>query len=129
MVEEIRVEGDSRNVVHKNYVLVRAASPENAYERAQELGKNSESSYDNPEGKLVQIRFRGLSQLNVVYDDLDHGAEIYYEELCNLSEEQLNALVRSKEDLAVFQPVLRSTGPDYSSRDVVEEAKRLIRGG
>jgi Domain of unknown function (DUF4288) len=126
MVEEITVEDDSRNVVHKNYILIRADSPEEAYEKARELGKNSDTSYDNPEGKLVQIKFRGLSELNVVYDELEHGAEILYEELVGLPEEQVRALVRPKKDLGVFQPVSPKTGPDYSSREIVEEAKRLI---
>ena len=128
MVEEITVEGDSRSVVHKNYILIRGESPEDAYEKAQELGKRSDVSYDNPGGRLVQIKFRGLSQLNVIHDELEHGAELLYEELLGLSEEQVEALVRPKEDLGVFQPTSPRAGPDYSSRQVLEEARRLIEG-
>lgn len=126
MIEEITVEGDSRNVVHKNYVLIRADSPEEAYEKAHELGKNSDTSYDNPEGKLVQIRFRGLSELNVVYDELEHGAELLYEEFLGLSEERVRALLRPKKELGVFRPISPGAGPDYSSREIAQEAKRLI---
>lgn len=128
MIQEITVEGDSQNVVHKNYILVRGDSPENAYEKAHELGKKSEVSYDNPNGRLVQIKFKGLSELNVIYDELEHGAELHYEELIGLSEEQVEALLRPKKDLAVFQPISPSVGPDYSSRQVLEDAKRLIEG-
>lgn len=128
LIEEITVEGDNRNVVHKNLVLVRADGPEQAYENALDLGKNSEDSYENPEGKLVRIRFRGLRELNVVHDELEHGAELSYEESLRVSEEEIQSLLRRKEDLAIFQPIAPTPGPDYSSGEVLEEAKRLIDG-
>ena len=128
LIEEIAVEGDSRNVVHKNLVLVRADCPEKAYEKALELGRKSEVSYENPEGRLVKIKFRGLRELNVVYDEIEHGAELSYEELLGVPEEQIKALLRRKEDLAVFRPITPTAGPDYSSREVVEDAKRLVDG-
>ena len=59
IVEEIQVEGDDRNVVHCNLVLIDASSPEDAYTRAQELGKLGENTYNNPEGRVVVARFRG----------------------------------------------------------------------
>jgi hypothetical protein len=126
LVEEIVVEGDSRNVLHKNLVLVRADSPEEAYEKALELGRKAEVSYENPGRSLVQIKFRGLSQLNVVHDDLEHGAELHFEELLGVSEEQIEALLRRREDLAVFRPITPSTGPDYSSRQVLQDAEQLL---
>jgi len=128
MVEEITVEGAGPNVVHKNYILIQGDSPEDAYEKANELGRRSDVSYDNPSGRLVQIKFRGLSELNVIHDELEHGAELLYEEVLGLSEEQIQALVRPKNSLGVFQPISPSAGPDYSSRQVLEEAKQLIEG-
>jgi hypothetical protein len=126
LVEEIVVEGDSRNVVHKNLVLVLADCPERAYDSAMELGKKSEVSYENPDGRPVRIKFRGLSELNVVYDELEHGAELHFEELLGVSEEQIEALLRRREDLAVFRPITPSTGPDYSSRQVLQDAEQLL---
>ena len=41
LVEEITVEGDPRNVVHTNMTLVRADSPEEAYQKAVQLGTAS----------------------------------------------------------------------------------------
>jgi len=125
MIEQITVEGDGRNVVHKNYVLIRADSPEDAYEKAHDLGKKREVSYENPAGRLVRISFKGLSGLNVIYDELEHGAELQYEELLGITEQQVQTLLRQKEDLAVFQPISPKEGPDYSSREVLEEAKKL----
>ena len=60
LIEEIRVEGDARNVVHRNLVLVGADSPEEAYQRALDIGSEHEATYDNLEGKKVTIAFRGL---------------------------------------------------------------------
>jgi hypothetical protein len=69
-----------------------------------------------------------LSGLNVIYDELEHGAELIYDELLDLSEEDVEALIVPKQDLAVFQPISPSSGPDYSSRQVLEDAKRLMDG-
>jgi len=60
LVEEITVEDDPRNVVHQNLVLIRAVSADEAYEKARKIGKDGETSYDNPSGKAVRIRFRGF---------------------------------------------------------------------
>jgi hypothetical protein len=128
LVEEIRVEGEGQNIVHKNLVLLRACSPEVAFERAHDIGKKSEISYQNPQGRLVQIKFKGLSELNVIYEKLEDGAELKYEELIGLSEGQVDALLHAKNDLAAFRPITPSKGPDYSSADVLEEAKRLMDG-
>src|SRR6202521_1398870 len=80
IVEEIRVEGDRRNVVHTNLALVRADSPDEAYAKAIALGKRGNTKYKNPEGKMVTIRFRGLKELNVIHDELEHGCEITFGE-------------------------------------------------
>ncbi len=67
MVEQITVEGDSGNVVHTILVLIRADSPDEAYQRSLELGVVRERSYANPDGKSVTVRFRGLRDLSVIY--------------------------------------------------------------
>jgi len=68
IVQQITVEGDPRSVVHTNLVLVRADSPEEAYQKAIELGAVGDQSYENPDGKRVTFRFRGLHDLNVIHD-------------------------------------------------------------
>ena len=68
IIQEITIEQDPRNIVHKNLVLVRADAGSEAYDKAIELGVQSEVSYKNPDGKLVTISFRGLGELNVIYD-------------------------------------------------------------
>ncbi len=60
IVEEIRIESEPQNTVHTNTVLVRADSPEEAYQSALALGKEGEITYTNPDGKTVNVYFRGL---------------------------------------------------------------------
>jgi hypothetical protein len=121
IVEQITVEGDPRNVVHTNLVLVRADSPEEAYQKAIELGAAGEQSYENPDGKGVTFRFRGLHDLSVIHDELEHGAELIYSEDPDLDEAAIRAWVNPKEELGVFLPITPSTGPDYRAREIVEK--------
>ncbi|HTZ94901.1 MAG TPA: DUF4288 domain-containing protein [Terriglobales bacterium] len=127
IVEEIRVEGQNPNIIHKNLVLIRGDSPEQAYERAHELGTQAELQYENLSGKTVQVTFKGLNALNVVHDELEHGAELQYEELRGLSSDEVKGLIPRKEDLAVFRPLAPADRPDYSSKEVLEKAVELLK--
>jgi hypothetical protein len=112
IVEEITVEGDAGNVVHTNLVLVRADSPEEAYQKSMDLGVGRELSYENPDGKRATKRFKGLRDLLVIYEELKHGAGLIYSEDRNVDESVLRGWIAKKEDLAVFQPAVPPTGPD-----------------
>ena len=116
LVQAITVEGDPRNVVHTNLVLVRADSPEEAYQKAIELGAQGEIAYESPQGRKVTTTFRGL-----------HGAELEYAEQVNMDEAALKRWVSRKEDLSVFAPVEPSSGPDYRSREVMDKLDRIRR--
>lgn len=125
IVEELKVEGDARNVVHCNLVLIKASSPEDAYTRAEELGKLGESTYNNPEGRMVIARFRGLKELDVVHDPLEHGTELRYSEDVSVPEQRIVGLLKKKEQLNVFREVESTKGPDYACDEIVDEAIRL----
>src|SRR4051794_38699105 len=94
MIEEIRVEGAKRNIVHLNHVLLRADSAEKAYSRAMEMGKTASSEYRNPAGKKVTIRFRGLHNLDVIHDSLEDGCELMFQERLGLSAAAVRKLAR-----------------------------------
>ena len=114
IVQEITVEGDPRNVVHTNLILVRADSPEEAYEKAMELGTAGDQSWENIDGKRVTFRFRGLHDLNVILSNkLEHGVELSYNENIGMDEAAIQKWVTPKEELGVFSPIDPSTGPDY----------------
>src|SRR5690349_728209 len=103
IVEEIKVEGASTNVIHNNLVLIHANSPEEAYEKASARGEEANITYENTEGQTVTVTFRGLSELNMIMDELEDGVEIAYEEMEDLSEEEIQEMLPVKEELGVFQ--------------------------
>lgn len=129
IVLEIKVKDDPRNVVHTNQILVRADSPEEAFEKAIALGEEwAGVSYLNPYGKRVEHVFRGLHDLRVIMDELEHGCEIAYREDVGVTEDDLQAWVSKKEDLSVFAPREPSNGPDYTSGEVMEKLNTFLRG-
>src|SRR5258708_29313561 len=90
LVEEIQIAGESENVVHNNLILIRADSPEEAYTKALARGSEINGSYEDIDGRKGMSIFRGLSDLNPILDELEDGAEIAYEELQGLSEDEIS---------------------------------------
>jgi hypothetical protein len=128
IVQEIRVAGCQRNVVHINSVIVHASSPETAYVRATEMGRRGNTSYLNERGKRVTIRFRGLRNLDVIYDPLEDGCEIMYMEKLGVTEKRMRKLVRPKQQLEVFMPIRSRPGrPNFSSKEIMDEVKKRLR--
>jgi hypothetical protein len=121
IVQEIRVAGSRRNIVHVNYVIIQAPSPELAYNRAMTIGKKGDTSYVNELGKQVTIRFRGLRDLDVIYDPLGDGCEIMFTEKLGVTKKGIEKLVRPKRELEVFLPIRTRPGrPNYSSKEIME---------
>ena len=110
LVQEITVEGDPRNVVHTNLVLVRADSPEEAYQKAIELGAQGEIAYESPQGRKVTTTFRGLNDLGVIHDPLEHGAELEYAEQVNMDEAALKRWSLVRKTSACSHPSNRQVG-------------------
>jgi hypothetical protein len=127
MVQEIRVAGCKRNIVHQNFVIIHARTPEAAYIRACKLGKSGDTSYINENGKRVITRFRGLRSLDVIYDPLEDGCEIMFIEKLGVTEKGIKKLVRLKRDLEVFLPIRGRPGrPNYSSKEIMDEARKEL---
>lgn len=121
LVEEVRVAGERRNVVHTNWTLIRADSPEEAHKEAIALGKGGNTQYKNLDGKTVTIRFRGINELNVIHDELEHGAEIGFSENIGVSEKKIKGWIPLKRRLGVFAPMRPVEGPDYVSAEIMRE--------
>jgi Domain of unknown function (DUF4288) len=120
IVQELTVADDPRNIVWRNLTLVHASSPDEAYELAIALGKSGDTEYSNPAGKLVTTRFRGLSYLDVIHDQLEHGAELMFRSEVGVSPDDLQKLLRPKNELQLFLPIRRGEGPDVASGEVVQ---------
>jgi hypothetical protein len=112
-----------------NLCLIEASRPAIAHRKALALGKAAETTCLNPKGRKVSIEFLGLRNLNVVYDRLEHGAELLYDEYVGLTATAARKLVTTRQDLAVFRPIEPSSGPDYSSAEALEAALKLIDAG
>jgi hypothetical protein len=124
LIVQMRVEGESRSLIHINSILVRADSPEEAHQKALDLGREEERDYENTDRKAVSVIFRGLEDLNVIHDELEHGAELIYQEKVGLTEDQIRARVKSKLHLGVFAPRQPSTGPNYMPKSVMDELRK-----
>lgn len=122
IVEVITVEDDARNVVHINTVLISATSSNEAFDKALKIGRTANSRYQNPEGKAVQIEFRGLKELSLVEEPLEDGAEIAWTELVSVPEAEIAESVRPKEELSVFASRRVGLGkPNYLSSEIALE--------
>jgi hypothetical protein len=121
VVLEHRIDGDPRNVVHINTHLVEAASPDEAYEKALALGRGAEREYENTDGRLIRVVFRGLRELNVIHEPLEDGAELMYSEEVGVQEERLREWARPRERLGCSHrsrtgSTPRTTCPECSRR-------------
>ena len=125
MIFELRIEGRKRSLVHINRILIRADSPDEAFEESNRLGKARSYSYMNPDGAKVRCKFRGLRELLVIHEDLEHGAEIAYTELQSVTEAKIKKLTSKKRDLGVFAPRVVTTSADYMPREIAEHLKKL----
>ena len=67
-----------------------------------------------------------MRDLNVIHDELEHGAELIYEEKIGLTEQEVGQLVRPKKELGIFQPIVANQGPNYVSKEVMDEVNRRI---
>ena len=128
LVMECRIEGESRNVVHVDIVLVRADSPEEAFEKAEQLGREGEVLYLNPVNQRTVWLYRGLRDLNVIHDELEHGAELMFEERINISEGAVQEMITTKSQLNLFRPDKQRdpSRPNYGCKEIMEEALRMI---
>jgi hypothetical protein len=93
IIEEITVSGDPRRVIHRNLILISAGSADEAYEKAQRFGSQAEDTYENPAGQAVTVKFRGVAQLDYLYEEPGDGAEVAFSEQIGLSEDQVSSLI------------------------------------
>lgn len=104
VVQEYRVVNEKTSRIWVNTHLIHASSPEEAYEKAVELGQPSSEDYVNHEGQIVQSTFRGLAELLVVQEEPVDGAELIWSEYDGLTEEEVQEWISPKERLSVFAP-------------------------
>ena len=73
LTEEVTLEGDAQNFVHKKTRVIFADSPEDAYEKALAMITEHEVGYLNEHHKAIRTRFWGLRELTLTNEDMDRA--------------------------------------------------------
>ena len=73
LTEEVTLEGDPLNVVHKKTRVIFADSAEDAYEKALSMITEHELGYLNEHNRAVRTRFWGLRELDLSNEDMDRA--------------------------------------------------------
>jgi len=102
LVEDFSYEGSEKHDVYVNTILVRANSVEEAHAKALTFGERYNSEYTNTDAVRVTVKFGGIRNLYLIYEKLEDGSEIIYEEIEDLSADEVAALAKPKEQLAAF---------------------------
>jgi hypothetical protein len=71
LTEEVTLEGDPNNVVHKKTRVIFADSPQDAYEKALTMITEHEIGYLSEHHKTIRTRFWGLRELMLSNEDMD----------------------------------------------------------
>jgi hypothetical protein len=87
--------------VWENLILIKAKSPQHAYQKAMEHGRASEQAV-RIDGEHGVCRFRGVGGLNLVYDELEDGAELEWRVL-QISSTKLDSLITRKNKMQAFK--------------------------
>ncbi len=103
MVQEFTFSNEDGPLVWINTILINAASLEDGYQKALQFGEQYNDTYLNSDKVQVVTRFRGLRNLFLIHEKLEHGAEVLYEERRELTEDQITQMLKAKEQLAVFR--------------------------
>src|SRR5262245_28071302 len=84
----------------ENTVIVKASDFDEAHSKVLQAAAKETNPYKGgPEGVEVKWEFLGLTELLPIYEELEDGSEIMYQEHKATPLNQLQAMVKSKADL------------------------------
>ena len=75
LVEELILDANVRNVIHRKTRVIFADSAEDAYEKALSLSSEHETTYLNQTHKSAQTRYWSLNELNLLQEEQAHAAQ------------------------------------------------------
>lgn len=76
LVEELILDGNIRNVIHRKTRVIFADCQEDAYEKALTLSQEHEPTYLNQTLKGAQTRYWGLNELNLLQDETEIPSQL-----------------------------------------------------
>lgn len=82
-----------------NHHLIKAESPEKAFDKAVKLGEEKNYKFTNSNGIEMENSFVGIGELLPIYEDIEDGAEIMWTDYGNISNRRAERFVKNKKEL------------------------------
>jgi hypothetical protein len=76
LVEELILDGNIRNVIHRKTRVIFADCHEDAYQKALSLSQEHEPTYLNQTLKGAQTRYWGLNELNLLQNETEIPSQL-----------------------------------------------------
>lgn len=87
--------------VWENRILVKPKTPEEAFARTLTHLEDIPREYTNTDGVVLRVCVDGITSLLPIYEELQDGAEIEWIDHGSLRIEEINSMVRRKQDVRV----------------------------
>lgn len=88
-----------RVITWGNHHLIKADSPEMAYDKAVKIGKESEYKFINSDKIEMEWVFVGIGELLPIYEDIEDGAELMWTDYGYISNRRTMKMPYEKEEL------------------------------
>jgi len=82
-----------------NHHLIKADSPEKAFDKAVKLGKEAEYKFTNTDKVEMEWIFVGIGELLPIYEDIEDGAEIMWNDYGVISNRRTMRMPYEKKEL------------------------------
>ena len=82
-----------------NHHLIKADSPEKAYDKAVKLGKEAEYKFTNTDKIEMEWIFVGIGELLPIYEDIEDGAELMWTDYGFISNRRTMKMPYKKKEL------------------------------
>ena len=82
-----------------NHHLIKASSPEKAFDKAIKIGKEGEYIFTNTDKIEMEWIFVGIGELIPIYEDIEDGAELMWKDYGFISNRRTMRLRWKKEEL------------------------------
>ncbi|MBY0487699.1 MAG: DUF4288 domain-containing protein [Flavobacteriaceae bacterium] len=93
-------ENDLRRVTtYGNHHLIKADSPEEAFDKAVKLGEKTNYKFINSDELEMESSFVGIGELLPIYEDIEDGAELMWTDYGFISNRRTMKIPNKKEEI------------------------------
>jgi hypothetical protein len=85
-----------RCIVYGNYHLIKADSVDEAYDKAEKIGREGNYNFKNANKMNMKWEFVGIGDLLPIYEDIEDGAELMFTDYGFISAKRSDGFVKSK---------------------------------